>query len=84
MTPVTEDIRRVLQHHEQSGNAFVGVEDPPDASILTGFVLVGEWRSADGRRWLFVVSSDAVGEEATTWAIRGWLHEALYFWKTGD
>jgi hypothetical protein len=47
---------------------------PPEGAVLTGWVLVAEWATGDGGRALTRLS----GAPMTLWAVRGFLHEALY------
>lgn len=45
------------------------------AAVLVGYVVVAEWSDERGERWL----STASAPDMPSWAIRGLLHEALYF-----
>lgn len=49
-------------------------------ALLSGWVLVYEWASMDGKRWLHVVTGAGAqsGHYVTDWQISGYLHEAMH------
>jgi hypothetical protein len=56
-------------------------DDEPDAAVVTGWVLVAEWRGTDGNRWLSKVSSDATGDRGLpSWTERGLCGEVVNNW----
>jgi hypothetical protein len=58
-------------HEAIQANARLGRDD---GAILTGWVLVAEWLTPDGDRWL----SRGWAEGTTNWAAKGMHHEALH------
>ena len=50
-----------------------------EPAVPTGYVLVTQWMSADGRQWL----SRSTPSHMTGWLVKGMLHEALHDWPTG-
>lgn len=68
----------VARDRERIGEALQGVEVDGDTKELTGALVVGwyvvsEWVDTTGERWLCRIGS----EGATSWQIKGWLHDAL-------
>lgn len=49
-------------------------------ALLSGWILVYEWSSMDGKRWLNVASGSGAesGHYVTDWQISGYLHEAMH------
>jgi hypothetical protein len=57
-----------------------------DDGMLLGFVVVAEWLSTDGDRYLSRMSADGEGDPGAvpTWQRRGYLSEALTEWGQDD
>lgn len=72
------DAGRDAIHDAIQANARMGQED---GAILTGWVLVAEWMTPDGDRWL----SKGHAASVTAWSADGMYHEALYGkWPDGE
>lgn len=68
----------------QAANPFTDPESILDG-VVTGWVLVTEWMTTDGGKWLSKTSADAAGEMLPLWQERGYLHDALFGdWPTAE
>lgn len=55
-------------------------DDDLDGTVLVGFMVVAEWRGADGAQWLSKVSGDH-GGNLPSWRQRGYAAEVISaFW----
>lgn len=64
--PARDAIHEVIQKHAAMSTQ--------DGAVLTGWVLVAEWMTPDGDRWL----SKAHAAGTTAWAARGMMHDAIH------
>jgi len=55
----------------------VSVPNSEDCGILTGYVVISQWRDNDGDEWLMTTAGDINDQGAAAWAIKGWLVHTL-------
>jgi hypothetical protein len=55
----------------------VSVPNSEDCGILTGYVVISQWRDNDGDEWLMTTAGDINDRGAAAWAIKGWLVHTL-------
>lgn len=77
MTDDGTEARATITGAIQNANPFTDPEGILDG-VVTGWVLVTEWMTTDGGKWLSKTSADASGEKLPTWQERGYLHDALF------
>jgi hypothetical protein len=53
------------------------LEDFADGAILTGYVVIAEWSTTDGQRWITKTAGDLNDEGPPVWTVEGWLWHAL-------
>lgn len=57
-------------------------DDPtPEHGVVTGWLLVAEWQSSDGLKWLSKLSGNAMGDNGLPgWTERGFANEVQTHW----
>jgi hypothetical protein len=55
----------------------VSVPNSEDCGILTGYVVISQWRDNEGDEWLMTTAGDINDQGAAAWAIKGWLVHTL-------
>jgi hypothetical protein len=48
-----------------------------NGSVLMGWVVVAEWMSPEGQKWLSRSSGDARGMDCSDWTVKGYLNDVL-------
>lgn len=53
--------------------------DAPESElgVLTGYVVIAQWRGADGGEWLTKTAGDINDEPPAIWTVKGLLYHAL-------
>jgi hypothetical protein len=64
--------------HDTIQTAGPGTDELPAGALLIGWVLVADWMSPDGDRWLSRECGGATRDRLPGWQERGYLHEALF------
>ena len=65
----------------------VSVPNAEDCGVLTGYVVITQWRDNEGDEWLMTTAGDINDQGASAWAIKGWLlhaQDTLYDHFTKD
>lgn len=55
-----------------------------DGGFLLGYVLISEWMTGEGKRWLSAQSGTGAGEDIPPWQVHGYMHEVLNNWVDDD
>lgn len=62
----------------ESIQATASTDEELNGAVLMGWVVVAEWMSPAGQRWLSRVDGSASGEGCPAWQVQGYLHNALF------
>lgn len=61
-------------------------DDELGEAVVVGYVVVAEWMTPEGVKWLSLDTGDAGGQPLERWQYQGFLHNVLHdpTWQTGD
>lgn len=48
-----------------------------DGAVITGYVVIAEWSTADSSRWLTTTAGDLNDDGPPIWTVNGWLYHVL-------
>ena len=57
--------------------ASAAEDEDLNGAVLTGWVMIAEFVSPSGSRWISRMAGDAMGNVPPTWSVKGWLVDSL-------